>query len=546
MFLRQSTARVVSFGPFVDPTDGKTLVTSLVSALDHASTGIKLSKNGGALTIRHATVTASTYDGYGNYRVTLDTTDTNTLGHLRMQFTDATTNLPVWMDFEVLTATAWDAHMASSGGYLPADVQRWLGTATLSAAGGYPDVNMVRVNSQTTSAAAGVTFPSSIASPTNITGGTIGLVNILTTYTGNTPQTGDSYAILNGGALSLASLTVSGATVFTGNVGMAAGLTITQSTTNGHGLSVTGNGSGAGFRIISGSTTGDGLKITTTGGDGISVIPVSGNAMVLTGAGASKHGLVVTGGSAGTSDGIKAVAGTGGVPIRGNITGNITGTIDTATNLTNNTPTGGTITAGTLNLVNTTSVLTTNVPTSGTITLTTTTTNLTNAPTAVATMASDFANMITGTGTAGAAFDTAALANAPGGTNTTTVNFLPAAATVSTGEVDGTSLVAYQNQTITFAFGVVDSNGAAINLTGKVVAFYASKPSTQNTPVITQTTTGGGVVISGTSHNTASVTLDDDDTEDIARYVYSLWNVTDDYPLARGILEVKAIPQAVP
>ncbi len=35
--------------------------------------------------------------------------------------------------------------------------------------------------------------------------------------------------------------------------------------------------------------------------------------------GTSKHGLFVTGGTAGTSDGIKAVAGTGGVDIRGSI-----------------------------------------------------------------------------------------------------------------------------------------------------------------------------------------------------------------------------------
>ena len=51
-----------------------------MSALDHASTGIMLAKNGGTLTIRHATVTASTYDAHGCYKVTLDTTDTATLG----------------------------------------------------------------------------------------------------------------------------------------------------------------------------------------------------------------------------------------------------------------------------------------------------------------------------------------------------------------------------------------------------------------------------------------------------------------------------------
>jgi hypothetical protein len=109
LFLRQSTAKVVSFGPFLDKTDGVTLEVGLVSALDHASTGIFLSKNGGALTIRHATVTASTYDAYGNYRVTLDTTDTDTIGTLRMQFSEAATCLPVWQDFVVLDEAVYDA-----------------------------------------------------------------------------------------------------------------------------------------------------------------------------------------------------------------------------------------------------------------------------------------------------------------------------------------------------------------------------------------------------------------------------------------------------
>lgn len=113
MFLKQSTAAVISFGPFVDKGDGVTLETGLVSALDHASTGILLSKNGGALTIRHATVTATTYDAYGCYRVTLDTTDTNTLGRLRMAFSEAATCLPVWQDFLVLPANVFDSLLST-------------------------------------------------------------------------------------------------------------------------------------------------------------------------------------------------------------------------------------------------------------------------------------------------------------------------------------------------------------------------------------------------------------------------------------------------
>jgi hypothetical protein len=108
MFLKQSTSVVVTFGPFLDKTDGVTLETGLVSALDNGTTGILLSKNGGTLTIRHATVTASTYDAHGCYKVTLDATDTGTLGSLRMIYTDAATCLPVWKDFQIVTASAWD------------------------------------------------------------------------------------------------------------------------------------------------------------------------------------------------------------------------------------------------------------------------------------------------------------------------------------------------------------------------------------------------------------------------------------------------------
>lgn len=114
MLLKQSTAFVIPLGPFVDSTDGKTLETGLVSALDHASTGIMLSKNGGTLAVRHASVTASAYDTHGCYKVTLDATDTGTLGSLRVIYTDSTTCLPVWRDFQVVPANVYDSFVAGS------------------------------------------------------------------------------------------------------------------------------------------------------------------------------------------------------------------------------------------------------------------------------------------------------------------------------------------------------------------------------------------------------------------------------------------------
>ena len=67
----------------------------------------------------------------------------------------------------------------------------------------------------------------------------------------------------------------------------------------------------------------------------------SGHGLNITASGASKHGMLITGGTSGTSDGIKAVAGSGGSDIRGNITGDLLGTVSTLTTYTGNTPQSG-------------------------------------------------------------------------------------------------------------------------------------------------------------------------------------------------------------
>jgi hypothetical protein len=110
-WLKQSTAVVVQFGPFLDKTDGITLKAdeTCITDIDHATTGIFLSKNGGDAAVRHQPVTASVADDYGMMRVTLDATDTGTLGTLRMSFAKAATYLPVWADFMVVPANVWDS-----------------------------------------------------------------------------------------------------------------------------------------------------------------------------------------------------------------------------------------------------------------------------------------------------------------------------------------------------------------------------------------------------------------------------------------------------
>jgi hypothetical protein len=112
LLLRQGTAVVVRFGPFLDPTDGVTPVTGLISKIDDADgspTGIWCSKNGIASAVRHATIAATTYDRNGYYLVTLDTTDTGTLGSLHLEYTEPATTCPVWANFNVITQQAWDS-----------------------------------------------------------------------------------------------------------------------------------------------------------------------------------------------------------------------------------------------------------------------------------------------------------------------------------------------------------------------------------------------------------------------------------------------------
>lgn len=138
-------------------------------------------------------------------------------------------------------------------------------------------------------------------------------------------------AVAHGGTLgsSTATFAMSRASIVSQSANTAA-FTITG---NGSGAAAlwTGGATGIGFNIVGGGTSGDGIKVTTTSGHGLNLAPV----------GTSMHGLFVTGGNGGTSDGFKAVAGTGGVPIRGDITGNITGTLSTLTTYTGNTPQTG-------------------------------------------------------------------------------------------------------------------------------------------------------------------------------------------------------------
>lgn len=107
-FLRQSTSVDVPIGPFLDSTDGNTVE----SGLTLTQPDIRLKKNGGAWAQKNAAQTLS-HEENGNYEVTLDATDTNTLGLLRLHVHESGA-LPVWEDFTVIPANVYDSLIGGS------------------------------------------------------------------------------------------------------------------------------------------------------------------------------------------------------------------------------------------------------------------------------------------------------------------------------------------------------------------------------------------------------------------------------------------------
>lgn len=108
LWLRQSTAVTIKLGPFLDSTDGVTAETGLTIA----QADVRLSKNGGDYAQKNE-ATSATHDELGEYDVPLDTTDTNTLGRLKIVVA-ASGAIPVWKEFMVVPANVYDALIAGS------------------------------------------------------------------------------------------------------------------------------------------------------------------------------------------------------------------------------------------------------------------------------------------------------------------------------------------------------------------------------------------------------------------------------------------------
>lgn len=227
MWLKQSTAATVKVGPFVDQADGFTPEPSLtISQAD-----IRLSKNGGDFAQTN-NATGATHDENGYYDVPLDTTDTATLGTLRVAVNESGA-LPVWQDFMIVSANVWDSlfgadrlqvHAAEISNDLitsdalatsaVSEIQSGLATSSalatvqsdLDTITGSDGVTLATAQANYAPAKAGdemdfvdapnataiTAIQNGLATPTNITAGTITTVTNLT----NAPTSGDLTATM--------------------------------------------------------------------------------------------------------------------------------------------------------------------------------------------------------------------------------------------------------------------------------------------------------------------------------------------------------------
>ena len=134
--LKVSTAVTIVMGPMLDSTDGNSPET----ALTIAQADIRLSKNGGAYAQTN-NVAGATHMEVGNFSVPLDTTDTGTLGKLRVSIHESGA-LAVWREFTIVPANVYDSLVLGTD-VLTADVTQWLGTAAATpTVAGVPEVDV--------------------------------------------------------------------------------------------------------------------------------------------------------------------------------------------------------------------------------------------------------------------------------------------------------------------------------------------------------------------------------------------------------------------
>jgi len=188
LIAKVSTAISIIVGPILDST-GAEYASAVIGDLS-------LSKNGGTLTALAATATL-TYIANGQYTLSLNTTNTNTLGMAQITCNKATYQMPT-VELAIVPATVYNALMANevntAGGFASA-------TGAITAlAGAISTLTQTQVTGGAYALnSASFAFNAAMDFTTTQKAATLARVTLtdtVTTYTGNTPQTGDTFALI--------------------------------------------------------------------------------------------------------------------------------------------------------------------------------------------------------------------------------------------------------------------------------------------------------------------------------------------------------------
>jgi len=194
-YLKTNTAVIVTVGPFYDKTDGVTIETAL-TITNERITMTADTDDGAAPTNILDNVTGATSgtsndlnyitgNDAGMMQLELSAANVNRLGRMFLSITDAANHCPVFHEFMVLPAVIYDAMI--------------LGTDLF-------DVSVTQLGGVAQSLTDLKDFADDGYDPaTNKVQGVV-LTDTVTTYTGNTPQTGDSFARIGATGSGLTSL----------------------------------------------------------------------------------------------------------------------------------------------------------------------------------------------------------------------------------------------------------------------------------------------------------------------------------------------------
>jgi len=197
---RQSTARIVTVGPVLD--------ASGVAVTDGVVADFKLSKNGG-IPAAFGGLTTLTHRHTGNYSLALVAGDLDTVGSAEVILDDTVNACPIKVITVIEEATYDEIFAASALGYIV-----------------NAPVNVAQLGGDAQSATDLKDFADAGYDPaTNKVQGVV-LVDTLTTYTGNTVQTGDAFARLGAPAGASVSADVAAVKVDTAAILIDTGTTL--------------------------------------------------------------------------------------------------------------------------------------------------------------------------------------------------------------------------------------------------------------------------------------------------------------------------------